>query len=139
MTREELERQIRRWAAFTFARASGPGGQNVNKVSSKAVARLRLRDLSGLDREQRERLAARLGRRITAGGELLVSVQDTRDQARNRELALERMTELVAAALRRPRKRLRTRPSLGSREARLQAKRKRSEVKRRRGSRPEPE
>ena len=111
----------------------------MNKVSSKAVARLRLQALSGLDREQRARLTARLGRRVTAGGELLVSVQDTRDQARNRELALERMTELVAAALCRPRKRLRTRPSAGSREARLQAKRKRSEVKRRRGSRPEPE
>jgi ribosome-associated protein len=139
MNREELECQIRRRATFTFARASGPGGQNVNKVSSKAVARLRLQALSGLDREQRERLAARLGRRVTAGGELLVSAQDSRDQARNRELALERMTELVAAALRPPRKRLRTRPSAGSREARLEAKRRRSDVKRRRGSRPEPE
>jgi ribosome-associated protein len=139
MTREELERQIRRRATFTFARASGPGGQNVNKVSSKAVARLLLSNLSGLDREQRERLKARLGRRVTAGGELLVSVQDTRDQARNRELALERMTELVAAALRRPRKRLRTRPSAGSREARLRAKRRRSQLKRGRGSQPEPE
>ncbi len=139
MTRQELERQIRRRATFTFARASGPGGQNVNKVSSKAVARLLLADLGGLDREQRERLASRLGRRVTSGGELLVSVQDTRDQARNRELALERMTDLVAAALRRPRKRVRTGPSTGSREARLQAKRRRSELKRRRGSRPEPE
>jgi ribosome-associated protein len=139
MTKEELERQIRRRATFTFARASGPGGQNVNKVSSKAVARLRLRVLSGLDREQRERLTARLGRRVTAGGELLVSAQDSRDQTRNRELALERMIELVAAALRRPRKRLRTRPSAGSREARLEAKRRRSAAKRLRGSRPEPE
>lgn len=139
MTKEELERQIRRRATFTFARASGPGGQNVNKVSSKAVARLRLQALTGLDQEQRERLAARLGRRVTAGGELLVSAQDSRDQARNRELALERMTELLAVALRPPRKRLRTKPSAGSREARLEAKRRRSAAKRRRSLRPEPE
>jgi ribosome-associated protein len=139
MTGEELERQVRRRATFTFARASGPGGQNVNKVSSKAVARLLLSDLSGLDREQRERLVARLGRRVTAGGELLVSAQDSRDQARNRELALKRMIALLAAALRRPRKRVRTKPSAGSREARLEAKRRRSAAKRERGLRPEPE
>jgi ribosome-associated protein len=138
MTKEELRRQVRCKVTFTFARASGPGGQNVNKVSSKAVARLRLAALTGLDAEQRARLAARLGRRVTAGGELVVSVQDTRDQARNRELALERMTELVAAALRRPRKRVHTRPSAGSREARLEAKRRHAAAKRQRG-RPEAE
>jgi ribosome-associated protein len=138
MTREELERQIRRRVSFTFARASGPGGQNVNKVSSKVVARLRLAALTGLDEEQRARLAARLGRRVTADGELQVSVQDTREQARNRELAIQRMIELVAAGLRRPRKRVRTRPSAGSREARLESKRRRAAAKRRRG-RPEEE
>jgi ribosome-associated protein len=138
MTREELERQIRRRVNFTFARASGPGGQNVNKVSSKAVARLRLAALTGLDAEQRARLEARLGRRVTADGELQVSAQDTRDQARNRELALRRMAELLATALRRPRKRVHTRPSAGSREARLESKRRRSAAKRQRG-RPEPE
>ena len=138
MTEDELERQIRRAATFTFARASGPGGQNVNKVSSKVVARLRLEALAGLDAGERAHLKERLGRRVTAGGELQVVAQDTRDQARNRERALQRMTELVAAALRRPRKRVRTRPSAGSREARLEAKRLRSAIKRRRG-RPEAE
>jgi ribosome-associated protein len=138
MTREELERQIRRGATFTFARASGPGGQNVNKVSSKATARLRLEALAGLDAGERAHLAARLGKRVTAGGELQVIAQDTRDQARNRELALRRMTELVAAALRQPRKRVGTRPSAGSREERLRSKRLRSAIKRRRG-RPEEE
>jgi ribosome-associated protein len=135
---EELERQIRRAATFTFARSSGPGGQNVNKVSSKAVARLRLESLAGLDAGERARLAARLGKRVTAGGELQVVAQDTRDQTRNRELALQRMTALVAAALRPPRKRMSTSPTAGSREARLEAKRRRSAVKRRRG-RPEEE
>jgi ribosome-associated protein len=138
MTREELERQIRRRATFTFARASGPGGQNVNKVSSKAIARLRLEALGGLDAGERARLAARLGKRVSAAGELQVIAQDTRDQVRNREVALRRMTELVAAALRRPRKRLGTRPTTGSREERLHSKRLRSTIKRRRG-RPEEE
>ena len=137
MTAREMEPVVRRLAAFSFSRAGGPGGQNVNKVSSRVTARLELAFLPGLDAQQRARLAVRLGRRVNAGGVLSVNVQDTRDQARNRTIAVQRLAALLAAALRAPRRRKATRPSAGSREKRLASKRQRSAVKRRRVERPE--
>jgi len=139
MTARELEALVRRLAEFRFSRAGGPGGQNVNKVSSRVTARLALAALPGLDAEARGRLAARLGRRVNDEGVLSVNVQDTRDQARNRVIAVQRLTALLAAASRPPRRRKATRPSAGSRERRLTEKRQRSRLKRRRGEPPEPE
>jgi ribosome-associated protein len=118
---------------YTFARAGGPGGQNVNKVASKAIAKLALSDLGFLSDEERGLIRARLGRRINAEGEIVVAAQDTRDQGRNRQIALERMTDLVHHAMERPKKRHKTRPGRGAREARLRAKRIRGEHKRMRG------
>jgi ribosome-associated protein len=139
MDTRELEELVRRLCEFRFSRAGGPGGQNVNKVSSRVTARLPLADLPGLEAEARARLAARLGRRVSAEGLLQLSVRDTRDQARNREIAVRRLTALLAAALREPRQRRATRPSAGARERRLAAKRRRSRDKRLRAQKPEPE
>lgn len=139
MNPRELEELVRRLAGFHFSRAGGPGGQNVNKVSSRVTARLLLAALPGLEAEARARLAARLGRRVNAEGLLQLSVRDTRDQARNREIAVRRLASLLAAALREPLRRRATRPSAGSRERRLSAKKRRSQDKRLRDKRPDPE
>ena len=137
MTVSELEALVRRLAGFQFSRAGGPGGQNVNKVSSRVTARLALAALPGLDPETRARLTARLGKRVNAEGVVQLSVRDTRDQARNREIAIRRLAALLAAASREPRRRRATRPSAGSREQRLAFKRERSQTKRRRSEPPE--
>ena len=139
MDARELEELVRRLAEFHFSRAGGPGGQNVNKVSSRVTARLPLAALPGLAAEARARLAARLGRRVNAEGLLQLSVRDTRDQARNREIAVRRLAALLAAAMREPRRRRATRPSAGSRERRLSAKKRRSQDKRLRAQKPEPD
>jgi ribosome-associated protein len=137
MELRELEALVRRLAEFRFSRAGGPGGQNVNKVSSRVTARLPLVSLPGLDPEARARLAARLGKRVNDEGVLQLSVRDTRDQARNRDIAVRRLASLLAAGLREPRRRRATRPSTGARERRLTAKRLRSQAKRQRSAPPE--
>jgi ribosome-associated protein len=129
MTPHALSELIRERCNFTYARSGGPGGQNVNKVATKAVARLPLSSLSFLTPEGRAVIETRLANRINAEGEIVVAVQDTREQARNREIAVERMSELISMALRKPRKRVKTRPSRASREARLRGKKLRSTIK----------
>jgi ribosome-associated protein len=142
MDPKRLEEAVRASARFTFARSGGPGGQNVNKVSSKAILRLplgRFADLAGLSEGELVRMRAKLGRRLNDRGDLVLTVQDTRDQAKNRDLAVRRAALIAAAAIRQPKRRVGTRPSYGSREARLAAKKRRGAAKRLRGSRPDQE
>lgn len=129
MTPHALSELIRDRILFSYARSGGPGGQNVNKVATKVVARLPLSVLSFLTEEGRGMLELRLARRINAEEQIVVAVQDTRGQARNREIAVQRMSDLISTALRRPRARVATRPSGKAREARLRWKKLRSSLK----------
>jgi len=133
MKKAELIDAVGPLIRFSFARSGGPGGQNVNKVASKAVARLALADLAFLSESERRRVETRLANRVTSDGDIVIAVQDTREQARNREIAVTRMAELVGHALVKPKSRVKTRPSRASREARLRVKKLRSTHKRMRG------
>lgn len=116
---------------FTQVAGGGPGGQHANKTASRVDLRLRLADLA-LPADAAVRLAALAGERLTAGGELLLSCDETRSARRNRALVVERLAELVVAALVRPAPRRRTRMPRGCIERRLAAKRVRGEVLRQR-------
>ncbi|HMD37319.1 MAG TPA: alternative ribosome rescue aminoacyl-tRNA hydrolase ArfB [Vicinamibacterales bacterium] len=117
-----------------FVRASGPGGQNVNKVASAVELRFDVA-ASSLPPDVKERLAAMAGSRITADGVLIIDSREHRTQAQNREAARARLQALVDHAARRPKRRTRTRPTRAARERRLESKRHRGEVKAARGRR----
>jgi len=112
-----------------FVRASGPGGQNVNKVASKIDLRVELSRIQGLDAASLARLLHMAANRLDGTGRLQVTSQRTRDQHRNLEDAQEKVRALIGRALVAEKPRLRTRPSSGSRERRLGGKRMRSQVK----------
>jgi ribosome-associated protein len=112
-----------------FARSGGPGGQHVNTSSTKVELRFDLAGTTSLDAEQKQRVQAALGGRITKDGVLVLTSSEYRSQTRNREAAVARFVTLVGDALRPPRQRRRTRPTRGSRERRLEAKRQQSEKK----------
>ncbi|HEX5442949.1 MAG TPA: alternative ribosome rescue aminoacyl-tRNA hydrolase ArfB, partial [Pirellulales bacterium] len=114
---------------FTFARSSGPGGQNVNKVSSKAVLRWRVTESPSLPPEVRERFLTRYRARVTTDGDVIVSSQLFRDQGRNVANALDKLREMIAAVAVAPKKRRPTRPSAASRRRRIETKQKRSTTK----------
>lgn len=116
-----------------FVRASGPGGQNVNKVSSAVELRFEAARSPNLSPAVKARLKRLAGRRWSDGGTLILQVDETRSQARNRDIARNRLAELIRKAMVAPKKRRATRPTKGSVERRLAAKRNRSSVKSMRG------
>ena len=118
---------------FQFVRASGPGGQNVNKVATAAQLRFDLAGTQALAAPVKARLRAIAGNRVNADGALLIMARNHRTQEGNRRAALSRLEELIARASVEPKKRHATRPTLGSRQRRLDNKRERKQIERLRG------
>lgn len=117
---------------FSFARSSGPGGQNVNKVNTKATLRWPVRNSPSLPADVKSRFLKRYATRVTLEGELVISSQRFRSQGKNVDDCFEKLAEMLAAVAAPPVKRKPTRPSAGSKERRLQAKRAQSQRKQRR-------
>lgn len=117
----------------SFMRASGPGGQNVNKVSSAVELRFEAARSPALPPAVKARLRKLAGRRWTKEGALILQCDETRSQTRNRDIARDRLVALIRQALVAPKRRVATRPTMGSKKRRLKAKKVRGEVKATRG------
>ena len=120
---------------FQFARSSGPGGQNVNKLNTKAELWLDVAALTGLWPSAVHRLRTLAGKQLTKAGEIHIAAEAGRSQEGNRQEALDRLRAMIVEAMREPKPRRKTRPSKASKRRRVEAKRRRGEIKaRRRGA-----
>jgi len=113
--------------SYDFVRASGPGGQHVNKVATAVQLRY---DAKGLPPDVYKRLKSLAGKRFTSTGDILIQARRFKSQERNRQDALDRLVDLIRQAAQKPKKRRKTRPSLASRERTIAAKQHRSRLKR---------
>jgi len=123
---------------FSASRSSGPGGQNVNKVSTCVTLRFDVAGSPSLNNWQRTRIMTKLANRITKDGALLVTAQDTRSQSANKELATQRFATLLLGALKQDPPRKKTRPTLAAKQRRITAKKQRAGTKQSR-SKPRPD
>lgn len=133
MDRSALVESIGKLSEFDFSRSGGPGGQNVNKVSTKVLISVPLLRLDGLSEGEKILLAQRLKRRLNDEGRIVFQVQDTRSQLQNRELAIARAVDIIEAGLKVDKPRKATKPTRASKKKRLESKRAAGAVKRGRG------
>jgi ribosome-associated protein len=124
-----LRSSIRNSARIYFTKSGGPGGQNVNKVNSKVVVRVQISHIEGLTEEESNLARARLTKRMNSDGELIVSVDEERDQVRNRSIAFMRLESILISAARIPIQRKRTKPTIASRKRRLNSKKSHALIK----------
>lgn len=132
MNKEKLEEEIEHIITYSFSRSQGPGGQNVNKVNTKVTARLNITELTELSEVEQEQIKNQLAQRINRNNEVIIQVQETRNQSRNKAIALENMIQLIAACFKVKRKRHKTKPSTAAVESRLQLKKQQSQKKQQR-------
>lgn len=118
---------------FRFSRSGGKGGQHVNKVSSKAELLFSLNNSAAFTDEEKSLLYKKLHKRLTEEGLLIITCEETRSQRKNKEIAIEKFTDLLKKSLVKPKPRKATKPTKASREKRIDNKKRRSEIKKNRG------